>query len=525
MSMLLSFFAFHVAIAALTWVLSRRGDAREFFLGRRSLSAPLVALSVLMTNFSTEQLIGLNGDAYRNGAVAIAWEAFGAVGIVVFAWIFLPRYYAAGVTTIPEYVERRCGSAVRRLMAAIMLLSLVLIGIPFVLYSGSLAMVTLFDLPQVLGLPSREALWLTALLLGGTGLAYAQVGGMRGLAHSDLFYAVIFVGAAFLMPFLGLRALGEGDLAEGFGRLVAARPAAFDPFGGVVQGVPPSALLTGMLVINIGAWCANQGSAQKAFAAASLAEGQKGMLLAAAVKLIAPVFFVLPGMIAWVMFSGGLAHGDTAYVRLVRALLPESLVGFFAAAIAGATITSVSGLTHSATTLLAIDISSRTKSPEGVRLGRARWVSVGAVALAVAVAPIIAQQQTGFYVLMKRLNAAATIPVVAVVVMAVLARREWTGRVVACAMLMGSALYLAGDLTLRTLGDVAGAHWLHLVGLSFAAVVGVLRVSGRPLSDPPAESSVALPRWPHERAARWAVLAAVVALYGLLWQFAHSTRA
>lgn len=88
-----------------------------------------MALSVLMTNFSTEQLIGLNGDAFRNGATAIAWEAFGALGLVVFAWIFLPRYYAAGVTTIPQYVEQRCGRPVRRLMSLLMLLSLVAMAV------------------------------------------------------------------------------------------------------------------------------------------------------------------------------------------------------------------------------------------------------------------------------------------------------------------------------------------------------------------------------------------------------------
>ena len=144
MAALISFFGIHAAVALLTWWRSRRRDGGDFFLGRRSLGAPVVAMSLLLTNLSTEQLVGLNGDGYRHGAVAIAWEVFGAFGLVLFALVFLPRYWAAGVTTIPEFIEQRCGAPTRRLMTVLMLLSLVGIGLPFVIYSGALALVGIF---------------------------------------------------------------------------------------------------------------------------------------------------------------------------------------------------------------------------------------------------------------------------------------------------------------------------------------------------------------------------------------------
>lgn len=514
---ILSFIFLNLVIAGLTWRQSRKVSG-EFFLGKRKLTAPLVALAVLMTNFSTEQLIGLNGDAFRNGATAIAWEAFGVVGLVVFVSVFLPRYYAAGVTTIPQYVEQRCGASVRRFISLLMVISAVGVGLPFILYSGTLAMVGMFGLSELLALPASAALFVTALALGAVGLSYALPGGMRGVAISDLYYAIIFFGAAILIPLLGLGALGEGNLVQGAARLVAARPAAFNPFGGSGQSLPLSALLTGMIVINLSAWCANQSSAQKAFAAASLAEGQKGMLLAASVKLIAPFFFVLPGMIAWVLFDGTLAHVDLSYAALVHRLLPGWLVGFFAVAVAGATITSVSGLVHSATTLFEIDLRRAGGDFAAGRLSpTGRLFAVAAVAIAVVAVPVIAQQQTGFFVLMKRLNATLTLPIVSVVVVVVLTRLTWRPGLVKIAMLSASGTYLLCDLGVR--GGVTRSlqfHWLHSVALAFVVALTLLLAGGRkPATLPPA--GLAVVPWRFTTLACGALLVGVAVLYAGLW--------
>jgi SSS family solute:Na+ symporter len=515
---IISFIALNLVIAGLTWWRSRR-ISQEYFLGKRKLSGPLVALSVLMTNFSTEQLIGLNGDAFRNGATAIAWEAFGAIGLVVFVSIFLPRYYAAGVTTIPQYVEQRCGRPVRRFMSLLMVLSLVFVGLPFVLYSGTLAMVGMFNIPALLGLPTSTTLCFTAIVLAIVGLGYALPGGMRGVAMSDLYYAIIFLVAATLIPMLGLFAIGDGNLLLGMSRLVAARPAALNPFGGAGQSLPLSALLTGMIVINLSAWCANQSSAQKAFAASSLVESQKGMLMAAAVKLVAPVFFVLPGMIAWVLFKDGLIHPDMSYATLVHRLLPGWLVGFFAVAVAGATITSVSGLVHSATTLYEIDLRQSGGHPGAGQLTPAgRWFGIATAVIAVVAVPVIAQQETGFYVLMKRLNATLTIPVVSVVIPAVLTQLSWRAGFVQATMITASATYLLFDLGVRSvLADIIQFHWLHSVAFAFATAVSLLLVFGRKAPGAVPQSRPEAVGWRLTAVSCWVLIAGVVVLYAGLW--------
>ncbi len=523
---LLSFLALNGLIAGLTWWRSRRAAAtapQEYFLNRRRLSAPLVMMAVLMTNFSAEQLVGLNGEAYRNGATAIAWEMFGALGLVLLAVVFLPRYSAAGVTTIPQFVEERCGRPVRRLMSLLMLTSLVVVGVPFVLYSGTLALVEFFGLRAWPGLPLPMVLGGTAAFLAASGLGFSLLGGMRSLAISDVFYAVIFFGAALLVPVLGLWEIGSGSVGAGLARLAAERPAALNPFGGAGESLPPSALLTGMVVINLSAWCVNQSVAQKAFAASSLVEGQKGLLLAAVIKLTAPLFFVLPGLIAAVLFAAPLDHPDTAYARLVQHLLPDWLTGFFAAAVAGATITSVSGLLHSGTTLLAIDLLRDSPEKLGGRLPAAgRWFAVAAVLFAVVAVPLIAQHQSGYFVLMKRLNATLTLPVVSVVACLVLTRKVWPRWAIPLAMVAASGIYLLADLL--PVGAAPGMlrwHWLHAVALSFGVATTVLLISGRPSPSAPLAGRPAMSAgWPAARLVSSGIAFSVLAIYAALWTLA-----
>jgi SSS family solute:Na+ symporter len=404
-----------------------------------------------------------------------------------------------------------------------MVLSIVVVGLPFVLYSGTLAMVGMFNLPELLGVPSSVALSLTAFTLTLVGLGYALPGGMRGVAMSDLYYAIIFLLAAVLIPILGLHAVGEGSLFQGMSRLVAARPEALNPFGGAGQSLPLSALLTGMIVINLSAWCANQNSAQKAFAASSLAESQKGMLMAAAVKLVAPVFFVLPGMIAWVLFKDTLAHPDMAYATLVHRLLPGWLVGFFAVAVAGATITSVSGLVHTVTTLFEIDLRpSHTHSGAGQLTPMGRWFGIAAAVIAVVAVPFIARQETGFYVLMKRLNATLTIPVVAVVIPAVLTQLTWRPGFVRMVMITASVTYLFFELGVRSfLADGVRFHWLHSVAFAFAVAVSLLLAFGRKGRDVVPHNRSAAVGWRFTAISCWTLLVGVVVLYAWLWWIAH----
>jgi len=349
-------------------------------------------------------------------------------------------------------------------------------------------------------------------------LGYARPGGMRGVAISDLYYAIIFFVAATIIPILGLCALGSGNPIQGITQLVAARPAAFNPFGGVGQDLPFSALLTGMIVINLSAWCANQSSAQKAFAASSLAEGQKGMLMAAAVKLIAPFIFVLPGMIAWVLFKNALAHADMSYASLVHRLLPAWLVGFFAVAVAGATITSVSGLMHSATTLFEIDLRQSDCDPGAGKLTLlGRLFAIASVVIAVAAVPLIAQQQTGFFVLMKRLNATLTIPVVSVVIPVVLTQLTWRAGYVKMAMLAASGTYLFFDLVVRSaLADTIRFHWLHSVAIAFVVSVSLLLALGRK-AEPIFQVKLPSTGWRFTTVSCWALLIGVVILYATLW--------
>jgi SSS family solute:Na+ symporter len=513
MAALLAFLSLNLAIALFTWWRCRQDTQPgndDYYLARRTLGAPMVAASLLLTNLSTEQLVGLNGASYRHGATVIAWEVFGAFGLLIFALVFLPRYWASGVTTIPEYVGRRCGAPTRHLMVGLMLASLVGIAIPSVLYSGALALAGIFDLPHRLGFTPATTVFATALGLGLAAAGYALKGGLRGVAVSDAVYGALFVVGALLIPILGLAALGHGDVAQGWTHLVATRREAFDPFGPAGSPLPADALLTGMIVINLSAWCANQNHAQRAFAACNLAEAQKGVLLAAGLKLLGPVILVLPGLIAGAFFADGLMEGDLAYPRLVQAVLPAGLAGLFGVAVFGAIVTSLSGAIHSATTLFVVDVLRRPSSGRLPLAGRVFGIAV--CAAAVLLTPLIARQDSGFFMLMRRLNALFTIPVVAVVTAAVLTRWRWQGWAPPFAMAGGSAVYfLLGGWHAP---DAAEMHWLHSVALAATLaflLLGLLR--NHTVSEPPAIAATPPHHYPHLRLSAVGLSIAGLGLY------------
>ena len=176
-----------VLIAWISWRKTRgQTDTREgYFLAGRGLTAGFIAGSLLLTNLSAEQLIGLNGSAYGHNLSSMAWEVTAAIATVAMAFLFLPRYLAGAFTTLPEFLAERCDPTVRRLSVLLFMLGYGLVTIPSVLYSGSLAVMQFFDVPQLTGLDMFPALVLTVIVIGLTGAAYAVFGGLRAVAVSD----------------------------------------------------------------------------------------------------------------------------------------------------------------------------------------------------------------------------------------------------------------------------------------------------------------------------------------------------
>lgn len=312
---IISFVGFTVLVAVIAWYATRKTDetsADGFYLGGRSLGALTIAGSLLLTNLSAEQIVGLNGQAFSEGILVMAWETLAAIAIIATAIFLLPKYMSSGITTIPEFIEGRFDQGTRAIMAVLFLIAFGIVLLPTILYSGSLAFSTMFDLPELFGMSQSTVIWLCVWSIGIIGIIYAIFGGLKAVAVSDLINAVGLMIGGLLIPFFGLSVIGNGSVMDGLNTLWNSDPEKFNAVGDVTSSIPFGTIFTGMMIAQIYYWGTNQSILQRVFGAKNLAEGQKGMIAAAFVKFLIPVIVVLPGIIAWHVFEGNLENAGYA---------------------------------------------------------------------------------------------------------------------------------------------------------------------------------------------------------------------
>ncbi len=530
-----SFLLITALVGVLSWRATRRDDhqsATGYFLAGRSLTWIVVAGSLLLTNLSTEQLVGLNGGGYQHGMMVMAWEIWAALAMVLMALVFLPRYLRGGVTTVPQFFENRYGKSVRLVTSLLFLLALLTNLLPFVLYSGAVAMNGLFGVEEMLqGVerfgwsPRQTAIWVLVISLGVVGSLYAILGGLKAVAVSDTINGAALLVGGLMIPVLGLWKLGEGSLTAGIRDLMESAPAKLDPVGGPGDNIPFSTLFTGMLLVHCYYWCTNQTIVQRTFGARSLEQGQKGVLFAALMKLGGPLYLVLPGLIAWRLFGDSLAdRPDDAYPMLVKTVLPGPLTGFFGAAIFGAILSSFNSGLNSAATLFSMDLYRGVIRPgasdaQTVRAGKifGLCIAVGAV----LAAPFIALAGGGLFELMKNLSALYDIPLLALLVLGIVLPRAPSAAALA-AVGFGLVFYLVFGFVLDNHIFGKEFHWLHVAGINFALICSVVVVITwlHPRKEPYVQKDVGAVelrswRWAVPVSVAVAVLATVI--YVSLW--------
>lgn len=419
---ILSFFGFTTLVAIIAYLASRKTDestADGFYLGGRSLTAVTIAGSLLLTNLSTEQIVGLNGQAFTEGILVMAWETLAAIAMVVTALFLLPKYLKKGLTTIPEFVENRFDNTTKTFITILFLSGYVVVLLPSILYSGSLALSTIFDIPEMLGISKNAALWITIWSIGIIGMIYAIFGGLKAVAVSDLINAIgLFIGG-LMIPIFGLYIIGDNDVLEGVHILYSSYPEKFNARGDVTNSIPFGTIFTGMMLVQLFYWGTNQAIVQRVFAAKNLKEGQKGLLLAAFVKILGPLIVVLPGVIAFHFFQGNLDSPDEAYPALVQKVLPLSLVGFFAAVLFGAILSSFNSALNSAATLFGFDlyqqyIKKDASEKQTVKAGKIFGVFLAL--LGMSIAPFIQYAPDGLFSWLQEANGCYTIPILSIVV-------------------------------------------------------------------------------------------------------------
>lgn len=499
---LLTFAAFTLLVAIISYFSTRKTDETTsdgYFLGGRSLTGPVIAGSLLLTNLSTEQIVGMNGIAFSEGILIMAYEVIAAVAMVFTAFVLLPRYLKGGIATIPQFLEKRYGKLTRTMVSLLFLLGYAISMLPTVLYSGALAINTMFDLPERMGLSPESTLWVTVWAIGIIGSIYAIFGGLRAVAVSDSINAIGLIVGGLMIPIFGLLYVGDGNIFDGMNVLTTNLPEKFDVLGGPDSSVPWGTLFTGMLIVNFYYWGTNQAIIQRALGAKNLVEGQKGLCLAAFIKILGPLIVVLPGIIAFQIFSGDLSNPDEAYPMLVRKVLPLGLIGFFAAVLFGAILSSFNSALNSSVTLFGLDFYKQYINKDAseklvVRAGKIFGAFLAIFSMGIA--PLLYGVEGGIFNYLQELNGSYSVPILAIILVGYFFKRV-SGKAANIAIVFGVVVYIVSLYIIKPimvssalanaelngitdailLADVkatAFPHFLHLMGIIFVAVVAIL---------------------------------------------------
>jgi len=350
-------------------------DARDYFLASKSLPWWAIGASLIAANISAEQIIGMSGSGYAIGLAIASYEWMAAATLLIVGKWFLPVFLRNGIYTMPQFLEQRYGSRIRTLMAVFWLGLYVFVNVTSILWLGAVAV------NQVTGMEQM----LAVVLIGVFALLYQLYGGLKAVALTDIVQVSLLVLGGLLVTGLTLNQLGEGaGIAAGFTRLWQTQPGHFEmilskdnPFYKDLPGI--SVLIGGLWIMNISYWGFNQYIIQRALAAKSIGEAQKGVLFAAFLKLLMPVIVVLPG-IAAVMLAPDLDKPDQAYPTMMR-MLPTGVLGLVFAALVAAIVASLASKINSVATIFTLDFYARRQQQPD----QAKLVRVGRIAAAVAV--------------------------------------------------------------------------------------------------------------------------------------------
>jgi len=504
---IVSFLGFTLLVAFIAWYATRKTDensADGYYLGGRSLGYITIAGSLLLTNLSAEQIVGLNGQSFAQGVLVMAWETLAAISLIVTAIYLLPKYMRSGITTIPEFIQENFDAQTKSILSILFLVAFGIVLLPTILYSGSLAFSTMFDLPETLGISQSSVIWICVLSIGIIGSIYAIFGGLKAVAVSDLVNAIGLLIGGLLIPVFGLMLIGDGNVSDGLNELWTENPDKFNAKGEIDSFIPFSTIFTGMMIAQMYYWGTNQSILQRVFGAKSLADGQKGMILAGFVKFLIPIIVVLPGIIAWHIFGNDLTNADQAYPALVRKVLPSAFLGFFAAVLFGAVLSSFNSLLNSSSTLLGVDLyrqyfDKNASEHKMVKAGKVFGLLLALISMSIA--PFIANAPDGLFSYIQESLGSLSVPILAVVAVG-MATKNVPALGAKIVLTVGVLMYLVSQFVLsphfvdaalteaaangitdaKALGIIkakAYPHFLHIMGILFVINVGFMLLLGK----------------------------------------------
>ncbi len=459
-------------------------NAEDYFLASKSLPWWAIGTSLIAANISAEQFIGMSGSGFALGIAIASYEWMAALTLIIVGKYFLPIFIEKGLYTIPEFVEKRFSTNLKTILAVFWLALYIFVNLTSVLYLGGLAIET------IMGVDMIYAVMGLALFAA----AYSLYGGLSAVAWTDVIQVVFLVLGGLVTTYLALNTVsgGEGMLA-GFSKVWEAAPEKFhmilDESNDNYINLPGIWVLVGGLwVANLYYWGFNQYIIQRTLAAKSLKESQKGILLAAFLKLIIPLIVVVPGIAAYVMVNdpdimanlGGAGmlntpsadQADKAYPWLLQ-FLPTGLKGVAFAALAAAVVSSLASMLNSTSTIFTMDIykqyiDKNANDKKTVNVGRIS--AAVALIIAVIIAPMLSGLDQAFQYI-QEFTGMVSPGILAVFILGLFWKKTTNN-----AAIWGAVLSIPIALALKFIPIPGLEPWMHQMGITAVLTMIIIMV-------------------------------------------------
>ena len=372
----------------------KRKDSSDYFLAGRGLAWWAIGASIISANISAEQFIGMSGSGYAIGLAMATYEWIAALGLIIVAKWFLPIFLQKRIYTMPQFLEQRFDARVKTVMSIFWLAVFIFINLTSIMYLGALTIEKVMGIPLIYGV----------LFLAVFAAVYSIYGGLKAVALTDVVQVIFMVGGGLVTTFVAINVLGDGDgLMKGFSNLYETSRDKFhlilDPSNPGYKDLPGlSVIIGGLWVANLYYWGCNQYIIQRALAAKSVNEAQKGMQFAGLLKLLLPLIVVVPGIAVYAM-GVELGKSDEAYPWLLSHLIPTGIKGLAFAALVAAIVSSVATMMNSISTIFTMDIYKPhidKRASEGKLVTVGRLSSFAALVVAIAIVPMLTTLDQAF---------------------------------------------------------------------------------------------------------------------------------
>lgn len=496
---------YFLGMVGVAWWSSRKQDtSTDYFLAGRNIGWFLIGGSLFASNIGSEHIVGLAGNGATSGMGMAHWELHAWV-MLMLGWVFVPFYIRSGVSTMPEFLEKRFNARTRWILSVVSLVAYVFTKVSVTVYAGGMVFGVL--LPDTFGSP-ENAFWAGALATVVLTGIYTVFGGFRAVVYTDTVQAFILIAGSVFITAAGLYHLGGwGELVaickQNAANFVLWRPNSHPDF-------PWLGILIASPIVGIWYWCTDQYIVQRTLAARNLQQARRGAIWGACLKVTPVLIFLLPGLMGYALHQKGIITipgqivngqtvlvGDKVFPVMVASLLPAGLRGLVVSGLLAALMSSLSSLFNSCASLFTIDIYEKIRPGSSERT----LVTVGRIATAVVVVlgivwiPVMPMiSRGGLYQYLQSVQGYLAPPITAVFLLGIFFKRI-NARGAVTGLITGFIAGM-GKLVIQALvgsGQITGPEWLVAIGrynflfasgwllvISVAAVVAASLLSPAP---------------------------------------------